>query len=374
MKKIMLAINFILLLTLLVGCTGKKSEQDTGTKDISNIPTPTIALTEDITNPPEITPAVTDVVIEEPLTIEDYYPFRENTQYSYEGVGNEYATFHVFTDYTDQNHVQQRINNGGSELVKVLENKNGQLTMLLSRGESYYRENLINKTDENPEIILKEPLVAGTEWTLSDNRKRYISNTEVSVTTDLGTYLALEVTTEGKDDKVIDYYAPHVGLVKTVYTSNDMEVTSTLNKIEEDVPNTQIIRFYYPNVDEDTIYPVDKQISFKTNDDTGNKLVEAAKETTKKVEPMLSGNVKINSLYLNDDNVVYVDFSKELVTEMNAGSGYETLILQCITNTLGNYYGVTEVKITLDGNLYESGHYMMKENETFKVNMENVVE
>ena len=81
----------------------------------------------------------------------------------------------------------------------------------------------------------------------------------------------------------------------------------------------------------------------------------------------------INSLYLGDDQIVYVDFSDEFVTEMNAGSGYEQLILQGITNTLGNYYGVNKVYITLEGKPYESGHVLMKKGETFEVDMDQVV-
>jgi hypothetical protein len=58
---------------------------------------------------------------------------------------------------------------------------------------------------------------------------------------------------------------------------------------------------------------------------------------------------------------------------MNAGSGYEAMILQCITNTLGNYYNTDQVYITIEGKPYESGHIVMKKGETFKVNYDNVI-
>lgn len=85
-------------------------------------------------------------------------------------------------------------------------------------------------------------------------------------------------------------------------------------------------------------------------------------------------NVKIKSLYLNKDNIVYIDLTKELVSEMNAGSGYESMILQSITNTIGSYYGVDKVYITIEGNPYSSGHFVMKNGEYFKVNTKNIVE
>ena len=89
---------------------------------------------------------------------------------------------------------------------------------------------------------------------------------------------------------------------------------------------------------------------------------------------MLSPNAKIKSLYLNKDGMVYVDFTKELVSEMNPGAGYESMILQCITNTLGRYYGVNKVYITVEGKPYKSGHIEMKEGEPFIVNLSNSAE
>lgn len=67
--------------------------------------------------------------------------------------------------------------------------------------------------------------------------------------------------------------------------------------------------------------------------------------------------------------MVYLDFSKELVSEMNAGSAYETMILQCITNTIGIYYGVHKVYITIEGKSYESGHIAKKKGEFFTVDL-----
>lgn len=307
--------------------------------------------------------------------INDYYPFKENVKYVYEGMGNEYASYNTIVDYIEGNRIQTRTNNGGTEMVKVLENKDGQLTMILQRGECYYRENLTQNSGDKSEIILKEPLTKGTEWTLSDNRKRSITNVGVEITTPSGTYKTLEVTTEGKDDKIVDYYAPNVGLVKTVFTSNGTEVSSTLKKLEENVVLTQTVKFYYPNVDGNTLNFVQKQLSFKTNDITKIVMENAYKELPKgNIGKVLSANAKINSLYLNKDNMVYIDFTKELVSEMNAGSGFEGMILQCITNTFGTYYGAEKVYLTIEGNPYSSGHFLFKKGETLSVNLNNCVE
>ena len=91
------------------------------------------------------------------------------------------------------------------------------------------------------------------------------------------------------------------------------------------------------------------------------------------ISKVMGPNVRIKSLYLNKDNVVYLDFTKELVSEMNAGASYENMILQSITNTFGNYYGVEKVYITVEGSPYASGHYLMKKGEFFTVDLKNSV-
>ncbi|MDF2677388.1 MAG: sporulation/spore germination protein [Bacillota bacterium] len=306
----------------------------------------------------------------EALKINDYFPNTENTKYDYEGEGNEFAYYTVYTDYSKDNRIQTRTNNGGTEVVKVLEIKDGQLMEIFSRPETYFRENFLDKEYEGGNIILKEPLEKGNTWTLKDGSKRTITNVDMEITTPMGTYKTLEVTTEASNYKNVDYYAKDIGLIKTISTGEGYEVSSTLRTIEKDVPLIQNVNVYFPSLEEDTYYYITKEISFKTNDDAKDVIEKMVKDNEDQAT-VISTNTKLNSLYLNDEeNMVYVDFSKEFVSEMNAGSAFEAMILQSITNTLGNYYGVDKVYITLDGKPYESGHILMKEKEPFTVNLE----
>lgn len=306
-----------------------------------------------------------------------YLAYQENTKYVYEGQGNEYASFTTFVDYLKGDKVQLRTNNGGTETVKVLGLNNGQLIQLLAQGETYYREDLTQspKLNNNGEVLLKEPLTKGTTWTLADNRKRTITNVDMDLSTPSGNYKVIEVTTEGKDNTVTDYYAPNVGLVKTVFKGTDgYEVTSTLSKLEKNTPLVQNVKTYYPNINDGKIHTTNVHLSFKTNDITKQVFEEEFKKQAANHGKLIGDNVKIKSLYLNQDGRIYVDFTKNLVTEMNAGAGYEGMILQSIVNTLGDYYGVNEVYLTLEGEPYASGHVEMKKGEFFKVNKSNVVE
>ena len=123
------------------------------------------------------------------------------------------------------------------------------------------------------------------------------------------------------------------------------------------------------------LYYKDREISFKTNDITRKALEAAYKELPEGISgKVFSDNTKINSLYLNDDGKVYLDLNKEFITEMNADSGYEEMLLQCIANTFGSYYGVDKVILTIDNHLYESGHIKLEKGQYLSVKTEGSVE
>ncbi|MDF2511890.1 MAG: sporulation/spore germination protein [Herbinix sp.] len=369
--KIKILLLSVVLLVLFLGSCNKSKDTNEVTPTV--IPKITSPAEDEIYNTQDST-----TKDEKAATIADYYPMSADTEYVYEGKGNEYASYEQTTDFLDaaNQRIQTRTNNGGTETVRVIEIKAGKLEIIKRLNECYYRDNFLSGTasEDSPEVLLMEPLVQGTEWTLSDGRKRYISGVDVPVTTPSGEYTAIEVTTENEDSASKDYYAPQVGLVKSVFQSGDMEVTSSLKTINTNKAYTKTIDIYYPDIDE-KLYPEQTTLTFHTGDETKD-ILEAAisKKTSKDTYlPLASINTKVNSLYLSEDGIVRVDFSKELVDDMNAGAGYELLILQGITNTLGNYYQAQKVIITVDNKPYESGHIMLEEGETLQVNMDNVV-
>jgi hypothetical protein len=307
--------------------------------------------------------------------IKDYFPLKKNTRYIYEGTGNEFASFDVYNDYIEGGKVQQRVNNGGTVTANVMELKDGKLIKVYSRAEAYYRENLLKETDDNQEILLMEPLKKGTKWTLPDGRVRTITDTEANINTPAGSYQAIEVTTEGTDGKTMVYYAKNMGLVKSVFISGDVEITSTLAKIEENVPLKQTVRFYYPNIDDEKLYVKTKEIDFYTNEITRKVLAEAYKEAARSgLGPVFSKNTEINSLYLNKDGHVYIDLNQAFLSEMSAGAGFEGMILQAIANTFGLYYNAERVYLTIDNKPYESGHFSMEKGDYLKVELQDAVE
>ena len=361
MKRIITLLFIVFSISIFFGCDKKGN----------NIVADTTA---SITTPGNTTAAITTPEIEV-LKLKDYFPIKGNTRYVYEGKGNEYAAYTMYIDYFSGDKVQQRIDNGGTVTARIVELKDGKLTRLSAREEAYYRENLLETKSNDNEILLMEPLKVGTKWTLKDKRVRTITNTSADVTTPTGSYKAIEVTTESADDKIIDYYAKNVGLVKSLFVAGKNEVSSSLSKIEENVALIQKINFYYPNINDDKIYYESKDISFKTNDISKQVLEVAYKDIAiNNLGEAFTTNTKINSLYLNNDKMVYIDLNNAFLKEINAGASYEKMILQSIANTFGQYYNSEKVILTIDNKLYESGHISMKKGEYIKVNFKDTVE
>ncbi|OPX86313.1 MAG: Endo-1,4-beta-xylanase A precursor [Pelotomaculum sp. PtaB.Bin104] len=311
----------------------------------------------------------------EALKIADYFPVQGYASYVYEGIGNEYASYSVFIDYASAGKVQQRVDNGGTVAARVLELKDGKLIRQLFQGETYYRENLLNVTDASAEILLMEPLKAGISWTLKDGRTRKITSISADAATPLGSYKAIAVVTEGPYDTITEYYAKDVGMVKSVFTSGGEEISSSLKELIINASRLETINFYYPNIDDGKLYFQNKEVSFHTNDVTVEILAEEYKIIpNSSVGEVFSTNTRINSLTLNTDNKVAIDLNASFVSEMNAGAEYETMLLQCIANTFGQYYNAQEVSITIDSQPYSSGHISMQEGQSIPVNFEDTIE
>jgi hypothetical protein len=369
MKKIILFLLLILILIFSLGCGIDQQEQPEPTDPIQN-ESPNIEPPED----PSKNENNQETPGQEELSIEEFYPIESDKEYLYVGEGNEYASYRVLIDYIDHNtkRIQTRTNNGGTEMVKVIEIGTNNVSLLYSKEEVYYRDNLL-KTEpskNNIEILLKEPIKVGTKWTLPDDRVRTITNTSVEINTPLGSYKTIEVTTEGPHSTIREYYAPGVGLVKSIFNSEGSEVTSTLSEIKDNASFKKDITFFYPGEGQ-KIYGEDKTVQFKTNDISRNniKKIMAEKPPKETYLPLISSNTKINSLYLGSDNIAYVDFSKEFIQDMNAGAMYESLILQSVANTIGGYYNVNRVYLTIDGKPYESGHIQLKKGEILQVKL-----
>jgi len=311
--------------------------------------------------------------------LQDYFPLTPDVYCSYSGTGNEFVSMTTHVEYAGPDMIQLVYDNGATESHILYAIRDGQVQALHTEFELYVREDLSLLTpDAYGEILLKEPLEVGTSWDVLDG-VRTITSMHVIVTTPSGIYDALEVTTKGNDNSTgKQYYASGIGFVKLLVSGTDYEVTQELETRTLDAVRTENRNFYYPRMTQTDIEIVYEMIPVQMKtDDSFIDILTGYLQTAPAADlhPVMSENTVIHSMRLDPETrIVTIDVSANFVSEMNAGSGMESAILQSLANTVGSAYGVQEVIVTLDGQLYESGHIALKEGETLKVDYDNLIE
>lgn len=313
---------------------------------------------------------------EKQLSVSSYYPFTQNTVFEYAGFGNEYAEQIIYFEFIKDNRAQIKIMNPGTNMVKVVENKDGVLNEVFLEGEFYHIENMLNTKGENNNVLLKEPLEIGNSWSTPEGYKREITGLDIEVETPYKTYKALEVTTSFGDGRVQkNYYAKNIGFIGSIYKDGDYEVKTLLKAVKSQPLTMDIIAYYPLYSDIKTVY-VNRKINFSTNESMEKLLEDILKNpSNNKLLPVIPPKTVINSIHLDRGSwTLKVDFSKELLTDMNAGSSMENEMLKSIINTLGKFYDTDMVYITVEGRPYESGHIELREGENFQVDVEGIQE
>ncbi len=306
-------------------------------------------------------------------TIQDFFPFSENVKMVYEGKGNEFASYTTYVDYINDDRIQIRVSNGGSESVNILQNKEGSLTEINSwGGDIFYKCDWTNEDATTSTILLKEPLVEGTKWNLSDGSQREITGLTVPIETPYDSFEALEVTTT-KDGKTIrkQYYALGVGFVKSIFLEEEEEISSSLKEMITGGGYEFQVRSYDFFVTYSDILSnfADKTISLKTDENINEFMASEFLQGE-----LISANTKIKKIWMTPGSeVAEIDFSAEFLSEMNAGTTQESGVLMSVTNTVGDYFNVQKVIITMDGAPYSSGHILMKQGESFDTTYQNVI-
>jgi len=308
----------------------------------------------------------------EEATIQDYFPFNENVKMVYEGQGNEFATYTTYVDYIVDDKIQIRTNNGGTEVVSVIQNSDGMLTETNSWGELYYKSDLTGEDANSTEVLLKEPLIEGTTWDLSDGSQREITGMSVAIETPYDSFDALEVTTT-KDGETIQkqYYVLDLGMVQSILFVEDEEISSSLKDMIIGGGYDFTIRSYNFFVTDTDILSnfVDKTVTLKTGEEINDFIASEFLDGG-----LISANTTLNEMWIKPGSkVANIDFSEEFVSEMNAGTTKESGVLMSVANTIGNYFQVQKVIITLDGEPYSSGHILMEEGDAFDTTYQNEV-
>jgi len=316
---------------------------------------------------PQTAPPNSAGVVASSERVEEYFPALQNVRFTYEGIGNEYATYISQVEFTAGNKLQTRVDNGGTIVSKVYKWESGKLTRVLTTEEAYVRENLLNATEKESEVLLQEPLTLGTTWEAKGGQ-RSITGVNVSISTLSGTYQALETTTQGMEAKTMDYYVKGIGLVKSVFQPGENEISSSLAEVKTDTPYLQVVRLFYPGSDGTGRYYREVQLSLPTNKTLAEAMEEAYKSPAgKQAGSVFPPDAKILLLGKNAQNVLQLDMNQAFAAKANANPAYEKAVLSCVADTFGELFQTDKVLLTIEGKPYQSAHLTLSQGETLAV-------
>ena len=312
--------------------------------------------------------------------LKSWFPPLEDTYLEYEGEGNEFAAFTRYPQFTHEDTLQMAEATGGTTIVRIYEYSDEQVEEIFSRPETYFREDFTDtglaSGSDNLMILLQKPIELNHSWESPNGAVSEITGLDVEVETPLGRMEALEVTSTHDGYTNLSYYAEGMGLIKRVAEQGENQeddVTSTLMTFDEETAEKLPVTIY--SLDDEALNIVPHPVEFElyTNDPVRVTLADymAGRESEEEIGVLLPEETTINYMYLRQDGIVAVDFSKELIENMNAGAGIEAMILQAVVNTIGDYYDVEEILLTVEEEPYSSGHILLQEDETMRVDYGN---
>lgn len=291
-------------------------------------------------------------------SLADYFPALENSRRTFKGVGIEYASYSVRTEYTDGDRYQFHNNNGGTETVNVFEVSESEVRLVFTESENYSRlDRLAHATPNQERILLQAPLVAGHSWEDPILGVSTILRLDEPIVI-LGTELVRALVVESEE--MINYYALGYGLVKTVYPEHD--ISSTLDQIEHGLAYPERIDLVH--LDESG-RPMGTTVTFdiKTNDPLEARLSEALRRPSPEGLGLPAG--------FEIKRIDKEPFSPAVSVDLGAGiydiaPEEEPDRLRELALTLSGYFSASDVYFSVEGGDYDSGTLRLDRTEPFE--------
>ena len=312
--------------------------------------------------------------------LEVWFPKLEDTWLEYEGEGIEYASFTRYPQFAHDDTLQMIESTAGTDVVTADEYTEDEIREIFVRPETYFRDDMmdtgLSSAQDDHEIILQLPIEVGHSWESPTGSVTEITDVEVEIDLPFGTFDTIELTREREGNTTVYYYAEELGLVERISNpgNDEMEIRSTLTERSENQPEEHSVTIFTLDDQATELQAVNTPIELYTNEPIRVALTEVLRGQAEGYDSLalIAESTEINYMYLGDDGIAYADFSVELIDDMNAGSGIESLIVQALVNTIGGYYNVEEVSLTVDDEPYSSGHLHREEGETWPVDHSQV--
>ena len=131
--------------------------------------------------------------------------------------------------------------------------------------------------------------------------------------------------------------------------------------------NQSKIKIYYPDEKQEKLITRDVNLDLKSSDKNEKILDELKKNEVIKSDTEIK-NINLENESDQDENkILWIDFKNEFINLNEVGSESEDLILKSILKTFAEVYNVKKIRLTIDGENYESGHIEMEDGDYFDV-------
>ncbi len=221
-KNIMAALGVLLIIAALASCTPVTQGPPGNGEVTEGTPAPTAAVTP--------TPEQ-----QEEESLLGFYPFKEGNMWEYEGEGMEYASFIQKVVFSAENRYQVTVDNGGTIMANVLEERKDSIVNIYKSGEAQNNENVLNKKSNVNIILLQTPLKEGNFWISEENHYEII-DTDVDITVPAGTFedcVAVRTTFKDQTSNMVYYYKKGIGMVQSEFRTDAGDlITSKLKRYD----------------------------------------------------------------------------------------------------------------------------------------------
>lgn len=301
-------------------------------------------------------------------TIRDFFPFEENVTFVITSEDMPEINQEIFTTFINGNFIQQRVTAENIDILNILEISDNTLKQVFSFNEYTVFSDWTNNFTPNMDlIILQEPLSLGNFWDNNMGGISTITDVNVPVSTPAGNFTnTIQVTTIfNNGDHSVSYFAHGHGMVSDSYTTTFQETTVSVTQHLSEVRQGGIDIFVPVFFPDENLIELEVEM-VQTTINTNQNFVYLFNDLLPQSIPNLY-NTSINNITLNvDEDYIIVDFSQNFL-EIEMGASFESMLLESLANTFGFFYGVTNFRITLDGNIYESGHFLFEDNQFIRV-------
>lgn len=131
--------------------------------------------------------------------------------------------------------------------------------------------------------------------------------------------------------------------------------------------NQSKTKIYYLDEKQEKLITRDINLDLKS-DDKNEKILDELKKSK-----VIKNNTEIKNINLENESdqdekkILCVDFKNEFINLDEVGAESEDLILKSILKTFAEVYDVKKIRITINGENYESGHIEMEDGDYFDV-------